>query len=897
MEKCLVIHGHFYQPPRENAWTESIVRQDSAHPYHDWNERINAECYRPNAFARIVDHTNRIVNIVNNYEQVSFNFGPTLLSWLERYSPATYRRILAADKASVERFHGHGNAIAQAYNHAILPLCNARDKVTQVRWGIADFRYRFGREPEAMWLPETAVNDATLRVLVDHGMKFVILSPHQAKRIRSFAVTEIEQGRSEHEADTTGNEPPATSNAQPATSDQQPATSNQLPASIKAFQAGEWIGVEHGEIDTRQAYRWFDKDAEGHPVPERYIDIFFYDGGLSRGVGFEHLLRDAGNFAQSIDNCFNNNGTTRPELVSIATDGETYGHHERYGDMGLAFLLNVEAPRRHIRVTNYAEFLAENPPVMEVEIKEGPNGEGTAWSCAHGVGRWDRHCGCRGDGPREWTQEWRGPLRQALDNLRDTLATLTLEQGGDVLHDVWEARNDYIDVILRRTPESLAEFFTRHQKRELAEAERLLVIHLMEMQRQTQLMYTSCGWFFTELSGIETVQVIQYAARAVRLAEHITKQPYEARFLSDLKKARSNHHDFKNGEGVYRKLVWPASVSFTRLVNTHAIRTLFAGAPAQERLYHYTINRTDLVEKRTEDTTFMIGRAEVESGITTVRRAYAFALVNRGAGEGVKSFVKRDDGSWNYAESREALINDFHKLEHEIADDLPRRWGGETYDLRDMLAEERQQVIDILLQDRLSEISGIYSHIYTQYRSLMQALRGLGAALPAELSVPARYTLSQRLREEVEKLRNVTDPGAYKPCLEVARAAQRLGLQLDNESASRAFQEMIEQRLQLVFNNAAMESCKEILVLVDIADRLKLALDEPSIQNQVFSILNERVDAMIDRILAAAQIEPAYDAVSDFLRLAYRFNFNIKRYKDRLKPLEQAWSQDPRYWP
>jgi hypothetical protein len=383
----------------------------------------------------------------------------------------------------------------------------------------------------------------------------------------------------------------------------------------------------------------------------------------------------------------------------------------------------------------------------------------------------------------------------------------------------------------------------------------------------------------------------------VRLAEHITKQPYEARFLSDLKKARSNHHDFKNGEGVYRKLVWPASVSFTRLVNTHAIRTLFAGAPAQERLYHYTINRTDLVEKRTEDTTFMIGRAEVESGITTVRRAYAFALVNRGAGEGVKSFVKRDDGSWNYAESREALINDFHKLEHEIADDLPRRWGGETYDLRDMLAEERQQVIDILLQDRLSEISGIYSHIYTQYRSLMQALRGLGAALPAELSVPARYTLSQRLREEVEKLRNVTDPGAYKPCLEVARAAQRLGLQLDNESASRAFQEMIEQRLQLVFNNAAMESCKEILVLVDIADRLKLALDEPSIQNQVFSILNERVDAMIDRILAAAQIEPAYDAVSDFLRLAYRFNFNIKRYKDRLKPLEQAWSQDPRYWP
>ncbi|MCI0693204.1 DUF3536 domain-containing protein [candidate division KSB1 bacterium] len=895
MEKCLVIHGHFYQPPRENAWTESIVRQDSAHPYHDWNERINAECYRPNAFARIVDHTNRIVNIVNNYEQVSFNFGPTLLSWLERYSPVTYHRILEADKASVERFQGHGNAIAQAYNHAILPLCNARDKVTQVRWGIADFCYRFNREPEAMWLPETAVNDATLRVLIDHGMKFVILSPHQAKRIRSFAITEIEHGASEHEADTTSNE--------------QRATSNEQPATIKAFQAGEWVGVEHGEIDTRQAYRWFDKDAEGHPLPERYIDIFFYDGGLSRGVGFEHMLRDAGNFAQNIDNCFSSNGAAKAQLVSIATDGETYGHHERYGDMGLAFLLNVEAPRRHIRATNYAEFLAANPPAMEVEIKEGPNGEGTAWSCAHGVGRWYRNCGCRGDGPREWTQEWRGPLRQALDNLRDELAALTVEKSQDLLHDVWEARNDYIEIILRRTPESYASFLEKNQKRPLSEAERLLVIHLLEMQRQTQLMYTSCGWFFTELSGIETVQVIQYAACAVRLAEHVTGRSHEARFLSDLKKARSNHHDFKNGEGVYRKLVRPAMVSFMRLVNTHAIRTLFAGAPAQERLYHYTINRTDLVEKRTENTTFMIGRAEVESGITTVKRAYAFALLNRGAGEGVKSFVKRDDGSWNYAESREALINDFHKLEHEIVDELPRRWGGEAYDLRDMLAEERQQVVDILLQDRLSAISGIYSHIYTQYRSLMQALRGLGAALPAELSVPARYTLSQRLRMEVEKLRpglsldatsrktGVTDPEAYKPCLEVARAAQRLGLQLDNESASRIFQEMIEQRLQHVFNNSAGASCKEILVLVDIADRLKLALDEPSIQNQIFSILNERVEAMIDRILAAAQIEPEYDAVSDFLRLAYRFNFNIKRYKDRLKPLEQAWSQDPRYWP
>ena len=876
MEKCLVIHGHFYQPPRENAWTESIQRQESAGPpYHDWNERINVECYRTNAFARILDQTNRIVNIVNNYAHMSFNFGPTLLSWLEQHSPVTYRRILEADQQSLARCGGHGNAIGQAYNHAILPLCNGRDKITQVRWGIADFRHRFGRAPEAMWLPETAVNDETLRVLIDHGMKFVILSPHQAKRVRRFAIAEVKNVHNDHK-------------------DKKEETNQ---TGVKAFQAGEWSGAEHGEIDTRQAYRWFDKDAEGHPLVDRYIDIFFYDGGIARSVGFEHLLRNAKNFAQRLDNYIGHNGDGRPELVSIATDGETYGHHERHSEMGLAYMLQVEAPQRHIRVTNYAEFLQENPPVLEVEIKEGPNGEGTAWSCAHGLGRWYRNCGCRGDGPPEWNQEWRGPLRQALDNLRDELAALTLEKGEPLLNDIWEARNDYIEVILRRTPESFAEFLAKHQKRALSDYERLLVIHLMEMQRQAQLMYTSCAWFFTEISGIETVQVIQYAARAVHLAEYVGGGSPEPKFLADLKKARSNHADYKTGEGVYKKLVKPSVVSFLRLVNTHAIRTMFAGAPAQERLYHYALNRTDLVEKKLEDTTLMIGRAEITSGITTEKRAYAFALVNRGAGEGVKSFVRRDDGSWNYAETREALNSDFHQIKNEILDKLVKHWGGETFDMRDMLAEERQQVINILLGGRLSEVGEVYAHLYEQHRGMMQALRGLGAALPVEWSVPARYTLSRQLREEIEKLRDVTDPEAYKRCLEIARAAQRLGLQLENQQATLLFQEMIEQRLQQLFNDGSGKTCREISTLVDIADRLKLALDETSIQNHLFAILHQRIDGLIDRILAAPQIEPEYDCVATFLGVAYRFNFNIKSYKDRLKPLEQAWSQDPRYWP
>jgi hypothetical protein len=878
MEKCLVVHGHFYQPPRENAWTESIERQDSAHPYHDWNERIFAESYRPNAYCRILDHTSRIVNIVNNYAQVSFNFGPTLLSWLERHNPQTYRRILEADRQSQLRCRGHGSAIAQAYNHAILPLCNARDKETQVRWGIADFRFRFDRAPEAMWLPETAVNDATLRVLIDHGMKFVILSPHQAKRIRRFFIE---------------NNIGASSNGNEEANDGMIAP---------GFRAEDWSGVEHGEIDTRQAYRWFDKDAEGRPIPTRYIDVFFYHAAISQGVGFEHLLRDARQFVQRVDDSYTNNDLSKAQLVSIATDGETYGHHERYAEMGLAYLLHVEAPRRQIRITNYAEFLAENPPVMEVELKDGPSGEGTAWSCAHGVGRWYRNCGCRGDGPPEWTQEWRGPLRSALDNLRDAMAELTLEKGEALLTDVWEARNDYIEVILRRTPESYVAFLNKHQRQPLSDEERVLAINLMEIQRQAQLMYTSCGWFFTELSGIETVQIIQYAARAIQLAENVSSRDYESRFLADLKKARSNMPEYKTGEGVYKRLVKPSIVSLPRIVNAHAIRTLFAGAPAKERIHHYLINRTDLAERRTEQTTMMIGRVEVESGITTAKHSYTYVLVNRGAGEGAKCFVRREDGSsqmlngWNYEQARDKLLSDFSDSEEEIFDVIAQQWSKEALGLRDMPAEERQQVIDILLEGRLAEIGSVYAQIFSQYRSLMQALRGLGAPLPAELAVPARFTLSQRLRRQVEQLRDITDPEAYKQCLETARLAQRLGLTLDNQQPSQLFQIMIEQRLRLLHENFGGVSCQDILNLVDIADRLKLSLDEASIQNEIFSILQDRIGQRIDQLLISLN-EKDYDNVSDFLRLAYRFHFSIKTYKDRLKPLEQAWSQDPKYWP
>lgn len=847
-QKCLTIHGHFYQPPRENPWTEVIDRQDSAHPFHDWNERIDHECYTPNTRARVTDGENRITNIVNNFELMSFNFGPTLLSWLKKYSPHTYRGILQADANSLQRFNGHGAAIAQAYNHAIVPLCNEQDQITQVRWGLADFRFRFGREPESMWLPETAANDQTLRVLIDHGLKYVILSPYQAKRVR----------RLDH---------------------------------------GEWRGVEHGEINTAQAYRWFDRKANGDHNGQRFIDIFFYHGELSRGVGFEHLVRDAGNFAHRIDASFPSNGTGAPQLVSIATDGESYGHHEHFGERGLAYLFHLEVPRREIRITNYGEFLAENTPTWEVQLKEGHNGEGTAWSCAHGLGRWARNCGCRGGGPGHWTQEWREPLRHALDELREELNHLTLELGEPLFKDWLAARNDYIHVLLQRTPETTAAFFADHQRKALSVEEKLTASKLMEMQRNMQLMYTSCGWFFTEISGIETVQVIQYAARALQLAEEMSRRSFESGFLRNLALAPSNMAEYKNGEGVFEKLVRPAVVSFNHVVNTYAIRALFLDTQESDKLYHYVLEREDFASAQTEQTTLMMGLVQAHSELTGERNRYAYALVKHGAVEGLECHVRLADKAWDYFKHRDRLIPRLHEMENDLNEYLQKHWGGKALGLSAMFFEERQQVIHMMLHDRLEQIGASYSKLYEEHSSLIRSLRDLGATIPEELRVPARYTLSHDLHREIEVVGDAADLDSYKRGFEIARLANKLGIELDTSWVSKQIQLMLEKRLALLHEGLAPEVCKEILNLHEVSQRLKLTLMSENIQNQIFAILRDRLAPLIDVVLAERETNASYDLANTFLQIAYKFGFSTKVYKERLKAVEQELSEDPKYWP
>ena len=503
----LIVHGHFYQPPRENPWTGVIDEQPSAAPFHDWNERVHFECYRANAFVRFGE-TGPDEQFINNYESISFNFGPTLLSWLEQHHPYTYARIIEADRQSFAK-HGHGNAIAQAYGHAILASCNERDLRTQIRWGLADFRFRFAREAESLWLPEVACNDRVLSALCGEGLRYVILAPHQAKRVRSRSDSDGIKAR--------------------------PSAPSQTSEINEA-----WRDVDENTIDTGVAYRWSDIDDA-----TKSIAVFFYDGHIARGIAFEELLRSSraliDAFAHAADG---------KQMINVATDGETYGHHFKFGDLCLAHALTDEAPARDFRVTNYGEYLDNHFPSVEVQINNGPNGEGTSWSCVHGVGRWLRDCGCRTGGEPGWNQKWRAPLRAALDFLRDENVSHFEATRGHLFAYPWLARDESISLILDPLA-SREEFLFAHAGRWLSSNDQTRALTYLELQRMLLLMYTSCGWFFNDISGIETIQILKYAARANDLMGQLGLPSAREHFLEILGEAKSNRPEMGSGADIY----------------------------------------------------------------------------------------------------------------------------------------------------------------------------------------------------------------------------------------------------------------------------------------------------------------------------------------------------------
>lgn len=771
MDRYICIHGHFYQPPRENPWLEAIELQDSAYPHHDWNERITAECYAPNMASRILDGEGRITEIVNNYAKMSFNFGPTLLAWMERNVPDIYNVVIATDRESQKTFSGHGSALAQAYNHMIMPLANHQDKYTQVLWGIRDFKHRFGRKPEGMWLPETAVNLETLEVLAELGIKFTILAPRQARRVR--------------------------------------------PIGKK-----DWRDASGGKIDPTMAYTL--------RLPSgRSIVLFFYNDPIAHAVAFEGLLSRGEQVAQRLIDAFSE-ARARPQLVHIATDGETYGHHHRFGDMALAYALHHIESNGLAQITNYGEYLEKHRPTHEVEIVEN-----TSWSCVHGVERWRSDCGCNSGGHPGWNQAWRAPLREALDWLRDTLAPKYEERGRQFLKDPWGARNDYIEIILNRSPENIQRFLSQHALRELDEGERTTVLKFLELQRHAMLMFSSCAWFFDELSGIETVQVIQHAARAIQLAEELFGDSVEPHFLEILERAKSNIPQHGDGRRIYKKFVKPAMVDLTKVAAHYAISSLFEEYGEQAKIYCYNIDLQDYRSSEAGRAKLAVGWCKVASEVTQESSTLSFGVLHFGD-HNLNAGVREYRGGKAYQLMVQEVTQAFSKAEFpEVIRQLDKHFGTSTYSLRYLFRDEQRKILDRLLESTLAEVEAAYRQVYTLHYPLMRFLTDLGNPLPKAFQSAAEFILNIDLSRalssaplELERINNLLDE------------AKQWNVDLDTVGLGYLFQQTLEERMgESVSNSQDLSLLQELVSVVGLARSLPFEVDLWKVQNLYYDVL------------------------------------------------------------
>jgi alpha-amylase/alpha-mannosidase (GH57 family) len=745
--KYVCIHGHFYQPPRENPYLEAIELQDSAYPYHDWNERITAECYAPNAASRILDSENRITKLLNNYAEISFNFGPTLLSWMKDQAPSVYQAILDADQQSAQRFSGHGSAIAQGYNHMILPLANRRDKATQVKWGMRDFESRFGRKPEGMWLPETAVDTETLEVLAENGIQFTILAARQAQRIRSKNSSKFED-------------------------------------------------VSGARIDPARAYL-------AELPSKKRINLFFYDGPISQGVAFEGLLNDGKRFADRLMSGFSDS-RQGPQLVHIATDGESYGHHHHRGEMALSYALDEIERQNVAKLTNYGEFLEKHPPKHFVEIVNN-----SSWSCVHGIERWRSDCGCNSGG-HPWNQQWRAPLRSALDGLRDKLAVIFESRLKEFVRDPWATRDDYIRLILDRSDESRKAFFADHAIRPLEPQEQVIVLKLLEMQRHAMLMYTSCGWFFDELSGLETVQVIHYAGRALQLAEECCREKLESQFLQDLAMAKSNLLEVGDGAKIYEKWVKPAVIDIERVGGHYAISSLFESYPDKTRIYCYEVERARYSVEAEGKIRLATGCARFRSDITEESAALDFTVLHLGDHNVTAGIRTADNVS---EEDQKKLVAAFAQADTaEVIRLLDQVYGNKTFSLRQLFRDEQRKITNLILNESLNSAAAVYRTVFEGQAPLIRFLNGLDIPVPNALKSAAQFALNGQLEHHLE--RPDLDPDSIQGLLREAAASK---IDLDSTTLEYKVRKRLEKdAADFTANPSDLTAAERLIKLLDL---------------------------------------------------------------------------------
>lgn len=771
----MCIHGHFYQPPRENPWLEMVDLEESAYPYHDWNTRITAECYAPNSASRIMDPQWRIIGLVNNYSRISFNFGPTLLYWISRHNPDVYQAILDADKESANSYSGHGSAIAQVYNHMIMPLANKRDKETQVDWGIRDFQIRFKRYPEGMWLPETAVDTETLEVLAEHNIKFTILAPHQAARIRKIGDK-------------------------------------------------EWTDASNGKIDPRRAYLC--KLPSG-----KSISIFFFDRIVTTDTAFGNLLDNGELLAKRLDDAFKDSAGAAA-LVNIASDGELYGHHHPHGDMTLAYCLYYIASNNLAKITNYAEFLEKNQPEFEVEIQQN-----TSWSCVHGIERWRSDCGCN-TGRAGWKQAWRKPLREAMDWLRDTLSSNFEIEARKYLKDPWKARDSYIELINDRSKENVDKFLNEQAQRTLNEDEKRQTMKLLEMQRQAMLMYTSCGWFFDEISGIETVQVMTYAARAIQLVREICGLELEDKYINLIAQAPSNIAQFENGAKTYDILVRPAIVNLAKIGAQHTILSLFSDektSPTSALQVHsccFKVADEELEKHEAGKFRLAVSHSKIHSEITLDEEVIGCAAIWLGD-HNILCGVKQGMDEETFKSMRNEIIEGFEKGQiNETILLIPKHFGESKYSLKDIFKDDQRRILEFILSGATKKAIDLYDIIYKDNSAMLHFMNEIRVPPPKMFRTAAEVALNAQIRRMLS-----SEDMDVETFSKLVSDSKSLSISLDSELISLEASEKVSRELNRLINSPAdVKMIENIDRLIRILRELPLKLNLWHSQNTAFKM-------------------------------------------------------------
>jgi alpha-amylase/alpha-mannosidase (GH57 family) len=776
VQRYICIHGHFYQPPREHAWLEAVEIQDSAYPYHDWNQRITAECYGPNAVSRVLNEDQQIVELVNNYAWMSFNFGPTLLVWLERNRPEVYASIIEADQQSVARW-GRGSAMAQVYNHIIMPLANRRDKQTQVRWGLYDFQKRFGRRAEGMWLAETAVDTETLEVLAEEGVQFTVLASRQM-------------------------------------------------AAWRRWESDEWAAAGD-DRDALSLRPYLCRLPSG-----RSIKLFFYHGGISQRIAFDGLLQDGEAFAQALkDEALGGGSPQEPVLLHVATDGETYGHHHRNGDMALAWCLRKLNQDDEVTLINYATYLERHPPVYEAQIVEE-----SSWSCAHGVARWKSDCGCATGAHPGWHQRWRAPLRRGFDDLRDQLMDEYQKQMLVFCADPWRVRDAYIQVILDRSEESVEAFLMEHLYFQVRDDRRTKVLRLLEMARHIQLMYTSCAWFFDEVTGIETRQVLQYACRALQIASVESPLRLDEGFSAALVAAESNDPAWGHAGALYVHMMETSRLSLTKVGMHEVARRLFT-KDTQEGVFADAFRFVSECHEQfqTGGQLLAMGRTQVFSRLTHSLKRFSYAVIYLGQHHLIGNASDRMTESefmQMYAAVRPSFENG------NLADVLQKfqhYFGEEKFSFWQLFRDQQQQILRFILERELEEAERMLGWVDERNEALMAVIRQVNLPLPLILRKNMEAVVNHRLRRLLES----EEPDEVEMRRLVQRVRQwHLPLELE------VHRYLSAQRLPALLNRYAQDPTDptqlvKLHVLLQQLDELGIDPDVWDTQNILYRLARE----------------------------------------------------------